>query len=148
MIRLANPVSTEYSIVRNDLLPSLMKNLADNKHQAYPQRMFEVSDVIEIDEKAETRTERRLHVACVSSHPTANFTEIKSCVEALLANLGLKNWAIKETRHPSFLQGRAAAIYVKGRKIGVVGEIHPEVLNNFELENPTSAFEIDLQRIT
>jgi phenylalanyl-tRNA synthetase beta chain len=148
MIRLANPVSTEYSIVRNDLLPSLMKNLADNKHQAYPQRMFEVSDVIEINEKAETRTERRLHVACVSSHPTANFTEIKSCVEALLANLGLKNWAIKETRHPSFLQGRAAAIYFKGGKIGVVGEIHPEVLNNFELENPTSAFEIDLQRIT
>ena len=148
MIRLANPVSTEYSIVRDDLLPGLMKNLADNKHQAYPQQMFEVSDVIEINEKAETRTERRLHVACVSSHPTANFTEIKSCVEALLANLGLKNWTIKETRHPSFLQGRAAAIYVKGRKIGVVGEIHPEVLNNFELENPTSAFEIDLQRIT
>jgi len=147
MIRLANPVSTEYSIVRNDLLPGLMKNLADNKHQAYPQGMFEVSDVIEINEKAETRTERRLHVACVSSHPTANFTEIKSCVEALLANLGLKNWAIKETRHPSFLQGRVAAIYVKGGKIGVVGEIHPEVLNNFELENPTSAFEIDLQRI-
>jgi phenylalanyl-tRNA synthetase beta chain len=147
MIVLANPVSTEYSIVRSDLLPSLMKNLADNKHQAYPQRIFEVSDVIEINEKAETRTERRLHVAGVSSHPTANFTEMKSYVETLLANLGLKNWTIKETRHPSFLQGRVAVIHVKGRKIGVVGEIHPEVLNNFELENPTSAFEIDLQRI-
>jgi len=148
MIVLANPVSTEYSIVRSDLLPCLVRNLADNKHQAYPQRMFEVSDVIEIDERAETRTERRLHVAGVSSHPTANFTEMKSYVEALLANLGLKNWTVKEIRHPSFLQGRAAAIHVKGRKIGVVGEIHPEVLNNFELENPTSAFEIDLQRIT
>jgi phenylalanyl-tRNA synthetase beta chain len=148
MIRLANPVSTEYSIVRNDLLPSLIRNLADNKHQAYPQQMFEVSDVIEINEKAETRTERKLHVACVSSHPTANFTEIKSYVEALLANLGLKKWTIKETRHPSFLQGRVATIYVKSRKIGVVGEIHPEVLNNFELENPTSAFEIDIQKIT
>jgi phenylalanyl-tRNA synthetase beta chain len=148
MIRLANPVSTEYSIVRNDLLPSLIRNLADNKHQAYPQQMFEVSDVIEINEKAETRTERKLHVACVSSHPTANFTEIKSYVEALLANLGLKKWTIEETRHPSFLQGRVATIYVKSRKIGVVGEIHPEVLNNFELENPTSAFEIDLQKTT
>ncbi len=148
LIKLANPVSTEYSIVRNALLPSLMKNLADNKHQAYPQRMFEVSDVIETNEEAETRTERRLNVACVSSHPTANFTEIKSCTEALLLNLGLKNWEIKETRHPSFLQGRVAAIYVKGRKIGVAGEIHPEVLNNFELENPTSAFEINIQRIT
>ena len=147
MIRLANPVSTEYSIVRNDLLPSLMKNLADNKHQAYPQRMFEVSDVIEINEKTETRTERRLHVACVDSHSTASFTEIKSNLEALLANLDLKKWTIKETRHPSFLQGRIATIYVKKRKIGVLGEIHPEVLNNFELENPTSAFEIDLQNV-
>ncbi len=147
MIRLENPVSTEYSIIRNDLLPSLMKNLADNKHQAYPQRMFEVSDVIEINREAETRTERRLRVACVSSHPTANFTEIKSCVEAVLDNLGLKNWAIRETRHPSFLRGRVAAIHVKRRKIGVVGEIHPEVLNDFELENPTSAFEVDLQKI-
>jgi len=147
MIVLANPVSTEYSIVRSNLLPCLVRNLADNKHQAYPQRMFEVSDVIIIDEKAETRTERRLHVAGVSSHPTANFTEMKSYVEALLANLGLEKWEIKETRHPSFLQGRVAEIYVKGRKIGVVGEMHPEVLNNFELENPTSAFEINLQGI-
>jgi phenylalanyl-tRNA synthetase beta chain len=109
--------------------------------------MFEVSDVIEINEKTETRTERRLHVACVDSHSTGSFTEIKSNLEALLANLDLKKWTIKETRHPSFLQGRIATIYVKKRKIGVLGEIHPEVLNNFELENPTSAFEIDLQNV-
>ncbi len=147
LIRLANPVSTEYSIIRNDLLPSLMRNLADNKHQVFPQRMFEVSDVIRIDTKAETRTERRLHAAGVSSHPAANFTEMKSYVEALLMNLGLKSWTVKEAKHPSFLEGRAAAVYVKDTKLGVVGEIHPEVLNNFELENPTSAFEIDLQKI-
>ena len=147
VIRLANPVSTECSIARKDLLPSLMRNLMDNRHESYPQRIFEVSDVIGVKEKAETRSERRLHVACVSSHPTANFTEIKSYAEALLVNLGLKHWQIKETRHPSFLQGRVAAIYFKRRKIGVVGEIHPEVLNNFELENPTSAFEMDLEEV-
>ncbi len=147
LVRLANPVSTEYSIIRNDLLPSLMRNLADNKHQVFPQRMFEVSDVIRIDKKAETRTERRLHAAGVSSHPTANFTEMKSYLEALLMNLSLKNWTVKEAKHPSFLEGRVAAVYIKGKELGVVGEIHPEVLNNFELENPTSAFEIDLQKI-
>jgi phenylalanyl-tRNA synthetase beta chain len=145
MVRLANPVSTDYSIAREDLLPSLMKNLADNRHESYPQRIFEVSDVIKIKEKAETRSERKLHMAAVSSHPTANFTEIKSYTEALLANLGLTEWKIKEARHSSFLEGRAAAIHVKRRKIGILGEMHPEVLNNFELENPTSAFEIDLE---
>jgi phenylalanyl-tRNA synthetase beta chain len=147
LVKLANPVSTEYSIIRNDVLPSLMRNLADNKHQAFPQQMFEVSDVIKLNKTAETRTERRLHAAAVSSHPTANFTDIKSNLEALLMNLGLKNWTVKEAKHPSFLEGRAAAIYIKGEELGIVGEVHPEVLNNFELENPTSAFEIDLQKL-
>jgi len=147
LVTLANPVSTEYSIIRNDLLPSLMSNLADNKHQVFPQQMFEVSDVIKINEESESRTERRIHTAAVSSHPTANFTEIKSILEALLMNLGLKKWTVKEAEHPSFLQGRIATVSFKGTELGVVGEIHPEVLNNFELENPTGAFEIDLQKL-
>ena len=144
-IRLSNPVSREYSILRESLLPGLMKNLMDNRHERYPQRIFEVSDVIRIKRAAETRSERRLHVAGVSSHPTANFTEIKSYVEALLANLGLTRWKIKATRHPSFLQGRVAAVQIKNLRVGVLGEVHPEVLNNFELENPVGAFEIDLE---
>jgi phenylalanyl-tRNA synthetase beta chain len=147
LVTLANPVSTEYSIIRNDLLPSLMKNLADSKHHVFPQQMFEVSDVIKLDDDSETYTERRIHAAAVSSHSTANFTEIKSILESLLMNLGLKNWKVKETNHPSFLEGRAATVSFKGAELGVVGEIHPEVLNNFELENPTGAFEIDLQKI-
>jgi len=146
-VRVANPVSAEYSILREDLLPSLMMNLMDNRHETYPQRIFEVSDVIRVREEAETRSERRLHVAAVSSHPTANFTEIKSYLGALLANLGLTDWKVKAARHPSFLQGRVASIYAKGKRIGVVGEIHPEVLNNFELENPTGAFEVDLEEV-
>ena len=40
-----------------------------------------------------------------------------------------------------------AAIHVKRRKVGVLGEVHPEVINNFELENPVGAFEIDLKEI-
>jgi phenylalanyl-tRNA synthetase beta chain len=144
-VKLANPVSSEYTIMRQDLLPSLMKNLADNKHESFPQRLFEASDVVRQNNKLETRCERRLHIAAVSSHATANFTEMKSAVEALLANMGLKRWKISATEHPSFIDGRAATIGVKNNQIGVVGEVHPEVLNNFELENPTAAFEIDLE---
>ena len=147
LVTLANPVSTEYSIIRNDLLPSLMSNLADNKHHVFPQRIFEVSDAIALNKESESRTERRIHVAAVTSHPTAHFTEIKSALKALLMNLGLNKWTVNEAKHPSFLQGRVATVSFKGTELGVVGEIHPEVLNNFELENPTGAFEIDLQKI-
>jgi len=144
-VKLANPVSTEYTMMRQDLLPSLMKNLADNKHESFPQKLFEVSDVVRLNNKQETRCERRLHLAAVSSHATANFTEIKSVVEALMANMGLKRWKTKATKHSSFIDGRAATISFKNKQIGTVGELHPEVLNNFELENPAAAFEIDLE---
>jgi len=60
MVKLANPVSAEYSMARGSVLPSLMKNLADNKHESYPQQLFEVSDVIRVNRKTETCSERRL----------------------------------------------------------------------------------------
>jgi phenylalanyl-tRNA synthetase beta chain len=147
LIKLANPVSAEFTILRESLLPILMKNLADNRHESFPQRLFEVSDVGCINLRAETRVERRLHVAAVSSHSTANFTEIKSAVEALLRNLGLKQWSIRAVGHPGFIEGRAAAAVIKGKELGVLGEMHPEVLNNFELENPVCAFELDVEQV-
>lgn len=145
-IKLANPISAEYTITRENLLPGLIENLSNNKHESFPQRIFEVSDVIKINKKAETKSERRLHVAAASSHATANFTETKSYAEALLANLGLR-WKIKAANNSSFLEGRVAAVQVKNKNVGVLGEIHPEVLNNFELENPVGAFEIDLEEL-
>ena len=144
-VKLANPVSTEYTIMRQNLLPGLMKNLADNRHESFPQRLFEVSDVVRLNNKSETLCERRLHIAVASSHATASFTEIKSVVEALIANLGANQWKIKAIKHSSFIDGRVAAISLKGKQLGIAGEVHPEVLSNFELENPTVAFEIDLE---
>ena len=145
IIKLANPVSSEYSILRETLLPGLLKNLMGNKHESFPQRLFEVSDVGRINLRLETRCERRLHIAGILSHSTANFTETKSNVEAFLSNIGAIHWNMKPTRHASFIEGRAAAIHFKRKKIGILGEIHPEVLANFELENPTGAFEIDIE---
>jgi phenylalanyl-tRNA synthetase beta chain len=146
-IKIANPTSSEYNIARTSILPSLMKNLMDNKHESFPQRIFEVSDIININMKTECCSERHLHVAAVSAHSTANFTEIKSTVEALLANLGLSRWKIKPTSNSSFIEGRVAIIQLRKKNIGLLGEIHPEVLNNFELENPVCGFEMNLEHL-
>lgn len=143
--RLANPVSAEYTILRAALLPGLLQNLMDNRHESFPQKLFEVSDIILINPRTESRCERRLHVAGVISYANANFTEIKSIVEALLSNMGLKKWRIKAVKDLSYLEGRTAAISHGKKQIGIIGEIHPQVLNNFTLENPVAAFEIDLE---
>ncbi len=143
--RLANPVSIEYTILREELLPGLMQNLMDNRSESFPQRLFEVSDVIALNMPMESRCERKLHVAGVVSYANANFTELKSIVEALLTNLGLKKWQIREIKNPSYLEGRVASIHFGKEQIGVLGEVHPQVLNNFELENPVASFEIDIE---
>jgi phenylalanyl-tRNA synthetase beta chain len=143
--RLANPVSIEYTILREELLPGLMQNLMDNRSESFPQRLFEVSDVVKVNMRLEGRCERRLHVAGVVSYAAANFTEIKSAVEALVANLGFKKWLVQAVAHPSFIEGRAASVSVDERQAGIFGEVHPQVLNEFELENPVAAFELDLE---
>jgi len=143
--RLANPVSAEYTLLREELLPGLMQNLMDNRHESFPQKLFEASDVIAVNPKTESQCERRLHVAGVVSYANANFTEVKSIVEALLANLGLRKWQVKAVEDSSYLAGRVASVSLGKKRIGILGEIHPKVLNNFTLENPVAAFEIDLE---
>ncbi|UCH69618.1 MAG: phenylalanine--tRNA ligase subunit beta [Candidatus Bathyarchaeota archaeon] len=147
VVKIANPRMVTYTCLRDWLLPSLMEFLSHNTHVEYPQKIFEVGYVIVFNGQTESKTRDVTKLACATTHPNANFTEIKSIVEALLVNIGAKRWEMKATRHPSFLEGRVAAVHVERRKVGVFGEIHPEVINNFELENPVGAFEIDLEQV-
>lgn len=146
VIELANPVSEEYNCLRNSLIPKLLEFLVANKHYELPQKIFEVDDVVEITNRGETKTKtkRMLSGAIISAN--AGFTEGKSVIEAVLRNLGVSP-SFEATKDKTFLKGRVARIISRGKEIGVIGEIHPEVLTNFGLENPAVAFEIELEKI-
>ena len=139
----ANPVSEEYTIIRNSLLPCLLSVLRTNRRNPLPQLVFEVGDVIVLDEGVETgaRSVRRAAAAVIGEE--AGFTQIKSVAEALLRELGITH-EVRPIEHPSFLEGRAAEFVSGGRSLGIAGEIHPEVILGFELEHPVAAFEVDL----
>jgi len=66
---------------------------------------------------------------------------MKSIFTGILGNLGMK-YKIKEFEHGSFIPGRCASV-----KYGFFGEIHPQVLENFNLEVPVTAFELNLNLI-
>jgi phenylalanyl-tRNA synthetase beta chain len=121
-----------------------MKVLANNKHVEYPQRIFEIGDVTIIDKKKETNTRDIRKIAVVITDTKVNYEEISSLLDSLLTNLGVK-YKLKATNHPSFIQGRVAEILVKNKQIGFIGEIHPSVLENWNLEMPVAAFEISLE---
>jgi phenylalanyl-tRNA synthetase beta chain len=136
-----NPKTSEYSLLRDQLVPSLMEVLQNNKPSGYPQRFSEAGEVVYLDKSEETGTKNRYKLAGVVAHTRANFTEIKSVVEAVLRNLNIKA-KFNSGENASFVPGRFAKF-----EYGYFGEIHPQVLNNWELEVPVAAFEIDLEAI-
>ena len=146
IIEVANPKVQTLTCLRNWLLPSLMEFLSNNQSVEFPQKIFELGKVTLLDEKQETRTRDEEWLAAAISHSNASFTEIKSALDAFFVNLGLE-WQIKETEHPSFVEGRVGTAIVDAMKVGIIGEISPEVLVAWKLENPTVAFEINMQEI-
>jgi len=142
-VEILNPVSSEYSICRTWLLPSLMKVLAANKHREYPQRIFEIGDCVIFDENAETKTKTIRKLGGVISYDNANLTEMKSVIETVLKGLGYE-YSIKDYNHPSFIESRCGEIIVNEKQIGFFGEIHPQLLEKWELEKPVIAFEISV----
>ena len=69
---------------------------------------------------------------------------MKSAVEATIRNIVGDSFQIKEHKHPSYIEGRCAAIVVNNEVVGIFGELHPAILECFKLEEPTVACELTL----
>jgi phenylalanyl-tRNA synthetase beta chain len=145
-VDIANPKVQTLTCLRNWLLPSLMEFLSNNLSVEYPQRIFELGKVTLLDGKKETRTKDEERLASAIAHASASFSEAKSALNALFANLGLK-WQIKGAKHPTFINGRAGRAIVENTDVGILGEIHPKILNAWKIENPVAAFELNMSRI-
>jgi phenylalanyl-tRNA synthetase beta chain len=145
-VEVANPKYLTMTCLRNWLLPSLMEFLSNNQSVEFPQKIFEVGIVTLPDEAKETKTRDEEWLSAATTHANANFTEIKSALDAFMSNFGVE-WQIKETAHPSFIEGRVGKVIIGSVEVGVVGEINPLVLEAWKLENPVAAFEVNLPRI-
>jgi len=146
-VEIANPVSKEYNTTRMRILPNLMDTLLLNRSEEKPIRIFEVGDVILLSQKEETGTKREVHLSAVSYHEDADYTEIKSTLDYIMTSLGhYDDYEVKPGKNPSYINGRYGDIYLKNVIIGEIGEINPEVLLNFKLEFPVSAFELNIEQ--
>ena len=146
IVELANPKLVTMTCLRNWLLPSLMEFFSNNQSTEFPQKIFELGKITIPNEDKETKTQDEEWLCAATAHPNSNFSEIKSSLDAFFSNLGV-NWQIKETVHPSFIEGRVGKVTVSDVDVGVVGEVNPLVLEAWKLENPVAAFEINFQKI-
>ncbi|MCL1976893.1 MAG: phenylalanine--tRNA ligase subunit beta [Candidatus Bathyarchaeota archaeon] len=146
LIELCNPKIVTMTCLRNGLLPGLMEFLSNNQSVEFPQKIYELGKVTHPNQTRETKVQEDEYLAAVTTHPVAGFSEIKSTLESFFANFGVE-WQIKETIHPTFIEGRAGKVVMDNQEIGIIGEISPQVLENWKLENPAAAFEINLQKV-
>lgn len=139
LVKIQNPIADYLTCVRMTLVPSMMGTLRANKHRDLPQNIFEVGNVVH-------GTETIRHLAALSMHSKASFTEIKSLVQTILRDLNIE-FALGQCADPAYIPGRSAEILVGNKSIGNFGEYHPQVLENFELGYPVAGFEIILEPI-
>jgi phenylalanyl-tRNA synthetase beta chain len=143
ILSIDNPMTESFDMVRNSIIPNLLASEAGSAHAAYPHRMFEVGKVAVKDpaENYGSRTHNTL--AFLVADREAGFNEVDAHALALFYYLSVEP-KLAPLDDPRFLPGRAAEIRVGGRKVGVMGEIHPRVLEAWGIQMPCAAVEISL----
>ncbi len=144
--QVANPKLKAHNIVRMHLASGLLEALHENRRRPMPIGLFEVDNIVKINDAAETGASEHRQVALVETGRDSGYATARSVVDALLRELG---WAAEyqPTDHPGLIAGRAAIVLLDNVEVGILGEVHPEVLANFGLTFPVALAQITLQRV-
>jgi len=145
-VTITEPYSEDYTMLRTWALPSLAMVLERNTHRAYPQDLAEIGLVAHRDAGENTGVAEARHVAAVLARTDVSYEDAKSRLAALCRAFGA-DLETPATTHPSFIPGRVAEVVVDGESAGVIGELHPAVLVEHDLEVPVAAFELRLDAL-
>ena len=138
--RMTNPITTEHTILRQNILPGLLRLLAANRHHDLPQGVYELGTVV----INHSNTDR---FAFLVAENSGGFASLRGRIQALMRDLGCNDWSLEPIEDGPWLAGRAASIMVEGKKIGECGEIDPYVSESFELTVPMSGAQIDVSSL-
>ncbi|MHC4941406.1 MAG: phenylalanine--tRNA ligase subunit beta [Planctomycetota bacterium] len=144
IVAVDNVMTETYSVLRSNLLPSLLRVEAQSAKALYPHKLFEAGEICRIDAEASagSRTEHRL--AGLWAAAETGFSEIHSVLDILLFYL-VKDYELRPASYPFYFEGRAGDVVVDGKVVGHIGEVHPEILTRFHVQMPCAAFEVTLE---
>ena len=136
--RMTNPITTEHTILRQNILPGLLRLLAANRHHDLPQGVYELGTVV-IDHTNRDR------FAFLVAEKSGGFASLRGRIQALMRDLGCQDWTLEVLEGGPWLEGRSASIIVNGITVGECGELDPHVSESFDLNVPMSGAQIDVQ---
>ena len=146
VIEIANPMSENYQFVRPSIIPSLLSAETVSGNAVYPHRIFETGKIAYLAPEENTGTRTRQSLGFLTVNQDANFNEAASLVAGLLYYLQM-DYTVCETHDPRFIEGRQAGVLANGKQIGIFGELHPQVLENWSVTAPAFAGELDIESI-
>jgi len=146
IIEIANPMTESYEIVRNSIIPNLLASEAISGNAVYPHLIFEAGKVVLKDKDENYGSTTRNYLAFFFSDREADFNDISAKASALFYYLS-KQYRLKELDDPRFIKGRSAVILYKDQSVGIMGEVHPDILENWGIGMPCTVAEIDLDLI-
>ncbi len=146
VVEIANPMSENYQFVRPSIIASLLSAEAGSANAVYPHKIFETGKIAYLCDEENTGTRTRQNLGFVTASGDANFNTAASEVATLLHFLDVE-YVVEESDDARFIPGRQAAVMKNGKKIGIFGEVHPAVLENWQITVPCVAGEIDLEEI-
>lgn len=159
-VRLANPKTAEYQIVRTTLLPGLLKTIRENRRHSVPIKIFEVSDIALIVPELERKSRNERHFAATWYGKTSGFENVHGLLDRIMLMLrsafveqgegmDMHGYWIHEGQSATYLEGHSATVHVncngQDRVIGEFGILHPSVLEKYGLKYPVTALELNLE---
>jgi len=151
-IRLANPKTLEYQVVRTQLYAGLLKTFQSNKKTALPLSIFEISDVAWKSAEHDVGARNRRYLCAMYTNTGAGFEIIHGLLDRLMLLLEIpadkvKGYSIEAAQDGLFFEGRCARVLVRGKPVGLFGVLHPTVLDKFDLQFPVSALQLDVEAL-
>lgn len=148
IIEIENPMTESYQMVRNSVLPNLLNSTSVSRNASYPHKLFEIGNTAVKNARIGTESETKTHqsIGILYSDAAVTFNEINAHVAALTYFLSL-DVHIDAVEDARFITGRCVGIYRGKKRIGIMGEIHPSVLENWHIEMPCAAAELTIAEI-
>lgn len=142
-LKLKNPLSKEQAFLRRSLRPSLVHTLQENRRYGSEFGVFEVSKVfVEVKDSELPDEPLRLAVACKAPSNDA-YRRAKAVLDLLAVKLGLEI-TLQAFREDALHPKKAGQVSLGGEVIGVIGELHPALVQETKIQGAVGYLEIDL----
>lgn len=143
-VAISNPLGEEYSIMRTTLLPAMLNVISLNYNRgAASAGFYEIANrFIPREIPLKQLPDEKLTIA-LGMYGEEDFYSIKGRVETLLRELNISGYEFRKTQNPSYHPGRAAEIFIDREALGIIGEVHPDVLENYGVGQRVYAGELD-----